>query len=123
MASLTPSTFVRRLTEHRTTESTCTRCSLTVATAKREEELDQAEQRHVCDSWLLEQWKQMFEHSPDRKEAGHFSFTPAQSESPVQVSDRSGLRYGEKPVDRQRSAKSSFADFRRRTFEPKSKSA
>src|SRR6185312_9153047 len=100
--------------------STCARCSLTVATAKREEELDQAEQLHVCDSWLLEQWERMFEHSPDRQEAGHFSFTSAQSQSPAQASDRSSFRHGEKPPARPRPGKSGFAEFRRRTFTTKS---
>jgi len=123
MALLTPSMFVRRLTAHRATESICTRCSLTVATAKREEELDKAEQSHICDSWLLEQWKQMFEHSPAHQEAGHFSFTPSQSPSPAQVPDRSRFRDAEKPPARPRPEKSSFAEFRRRTFETKSKPA
>jgi len=123
MALLTPSMFVRRLTGHRATESICTRCSLTVATAKREEELEQAEQLHVCDPWLLEQWKQMFEHSSDHQKAGHFSFTPSQSPSPTQVPGHSRFRKAEKPQARPRPSKSSFAEFRRRTFETKSKPA
>ena len=123
MASVTPSAFVRRLTGDRATESTCTRCSLTVATTREEEELDQAERRHVCDSWLLEQWKQMFEHSPDRKEAGNFSFTASRSPSPAQISDRSHFCHAEKPLAQSRPGKSSFAEFRRRTFTTKSKSA
>lgn len=123
MASPNPSTFVRRPGAHRTTESICTRCLLAVATAKREEELDQAEQRHVCDSWLLEQWKQMFEYSPDRKGAGRFSFTPAQSLSPAPVSDRSPFGHAKRPPARPGPGKFSFAEFRRRTFVSKSKSA
>lgn len=123
MASLIPSTFVRRATGNRTTESTCTRCFLTVATARHEEELDQAEQRHVCDPWLLEQWKQMFEYNPDRHVAGNSGFTPALSSSPAQVSDRSHFFHAEKPLNRPRPGNASFAEFRRRTFTVKSKSA
>jgi len=123
MASLIPSTFTRRPGAHRNMESTCTRCSLTVATARREEELDQAEQSHVCDSWLLDQWKQMFEHSPDQQEAGHFSFTASQSPLPAQVPGHSRFRNAEKPSARPHPGKSSFAEFRRRTFETKSKPA
>lgn len=123
MASLIPSTFVRRPIGHRTTESTCTRCSLTVATAKREEELDQAEQGHVCDPWLLEQWNQMFEHTPDRREAGHSSFTFTRSPAQPQVSDHGRFHRAENPPVRQRPGTSSFAEFKRRTFTTKSNSA
>jgi hypothetical protein len=70
MSSPQENTFIRRPRGHRTLESTCKRCFLTVATAKRERELDEAEQRHTCDSWLLEQWKQMFEYTPAGKVAG-----------------------------------------------------
>lgn len=79
MASPVSSTFIRRPKSRRITESTCARCFLIVATAKRETELDRAEQGHVCDQWLLEQWKQMFEYIPTCEVAGHSSFTPAQS--------------------------------------------
>lgn len=123
MASLPPSTFVRRPIGHRTTESTCSRCSLTVATAKREQELDQAEQRHVCDPWLLEQWKQMFEQNAGPREAGHFSFTPSRSPSPAQGTDHSRFRHAEKPPARPRPGDFNFAEFRRRTFTTKSTSA
>lgn len=64
MASPIHNTFIRRPKGHRITESTCERCFLTVAAAKRENELRQAEQNHVCDPWLMEQWRQMFEYSP-----------------------------------------------------------
>ena len=64
MALPIQNTFVRRSTGHRTVESTCKRCFLTVAIAKRERELDQAEQRHICEPWLLEQWKQIFDYNP-----------------------------------------------------------
>jgi len=123
MASISPSTFVHRLTEHRATESTCTRCFLTVATTREEEELEQAEKCHVCDSWLLDQWKQMFDYSPGRQEGGHFSFTPSRSVLPAHVSDRSRFRHAEKPPAQSRPGKSSFAEFRRRTFTTKSNAA
>ena len=123
MASLTPSIFIRRPGAHRTMESSCRRCSLIVGTAKREEELDQAEQSHVCDSWLLDQWKQMFEHDPDQQEAGHFSYTASQPPLPAQDPDHSRFRNTEKPPARPRPGKSSFAEFQRRTFTTKSKPA
>lgn len=121
MASLTPSTFVRRPTGNRTTESTCSRCSLTVATARHEKELDQAEQSHVCEPWLLEQWNQMFESNPGRHAVGNSGFTPALSSSPAQVSDRR-FCHAEKPPVRPRPVNSNFAEFRRRTFPVKSTS-
>ena len=123
MASLTPSIFIRRPGAHRTMESSCRRCSLIVGTAKREEELDQAEQSHVCDSWLLDQWKQMFEHDPDQQEAGHFSYTAPESPVPAQAPNNSRFRNAEKTPARPRPAKSNFAEFQRRTFTTKSKPA
>lgn len=61
MLSPTHGTFIRRPPEHWRMESTCKRCFLTVATAKREAELDRTEERHICDQWLVEPWKQLFD--------------------------------------------------------------
>lgn len=61
--------FVRRANANGTTDSICTRCFVTVATATWEADLDHAERRHVCDSSLLERWKDMAAHEPS--EGGH----------------------------------------------------
>lgn len=63
------SPFIRRPKSHRTFDSTCTRCFLTVATDIHEAEVDRAERSHVCNPWLLEQWNQLFEHHPTAKES------------------------------------------------------
>jgi hypothetical protein len=67
MASPAHIPFIRRHKSYRTFDSTCTRCFLTVATDNREAEVDQAERSHVCNPWLLEQWKELFEHHPAGK--------------------------------------------------------
>jgi hypothetical protein len=62
MAAPSHTPFIRRPKSHRTFDSTCTRCLLTIATDIRERELAKAEEEHVCNPWLMEQWKQLFEH-------------------------------------------------------------
>lgn len=37
----------------------CNKCFATIATSHWEAELDQAERQHVCDPYLLEQWKKL----------------------------------------------------------------
>jgi hypothetical protein len=56
MASLVPE-FVHRSNPNGTTDSICTKCFLTVATAKWEANLDSAEQTHKCESWRVERFK------------------------------------------------------------------
>jgi hypothetical protein len=53
--------FVRRTNQNGTTDSICCKCFVTVATARRESELDRPERTHVCDPALLRYWKQMAE--------------------------------------------------------------
>ena len=56
--------FVHLILANGTTDSICTRCFVTVATAMRETDLNRAEQNHACDSWLVTHWKELAEHDP-----------------------------------------------------------
>ena len=69
--------FVRRANRNGTTDSICCKCFITVATARRESELDGPERTHVCDPTLLRYWKEMAdgERSEDGPE-GYRSFCP-----------------------------------------------
>jgi len=60
MASL-QTDFVRRFNPNGTTDSICTRCFATVASATWEVDLDSAERCHKCDPSRLEQLKKAVE--------------------------------------------------------------
>lgn len=69
--------FVRRANGNGTTDSICCKCFITVATARRESELEVPERAHVCDPTLLRYWKDMAEG--DRSDDGSeecWSFSP-----------------------------------------------
>lgn len=51
--------FVRRANANGTTDSICCKCFMTVATARRELELDWPEHGHVCDPVLLNHWNEL----------------------------------------------------------------
>lgn len=55
--------FVRRPKSDGTTDSICTRCFLTVATATWEADLDSAEQGHECNPWRLENLRKSVKRS------------------------------------------------------------
>lgn len=57
--------FVRRTNINGTMDSICCKCFVTVATARREFELDGAERNHTCDPVLLEHWKELAEGKSD----------------------------------------------------------
>lgn len=57
--------FVRRANANGTTDTICTRCFTTVATAMWESDLDEAEQRHLCNPKLVEHWKDMAARKPE----------------------------------------------------------
>ncbi len=46
--------FVRRFNPDGTTDSICTKCFFTIATATWEADLDSAERDHKCDLWRLD---------------------------------------------------------------------
>ncbi|HEV2133743.1 MAG TPA: hypothetical protein VGR47_05720 [Terracidiphilus sp.] len=58
------SPFVRRANTSGTTDSICTRCYATVASAMWEIDLDRAERAHICDPHLVEHWKEMARRNP-----------------------------------------------------------
>lgn len=64
VSSSAETTFVRRQNANGSTHSICTCCFITVATATRQADLDQAEQRHICDPWLVAHWKELASRSP-----------------------------------------------------------
>jgi hypothetical protein len=51
--------FVHRLNDDGTIDSICRECFLTVATASSGYELEREEQKHRCDSRLLERYKKL----------------------------------------------------------------
>jgi hypothetical protein len=53
------SRFLRRTNTNGSMDSVCCECFVTVATARKEAELDGPEQSHRCDPMLLEHWKGM----------------------------------------------------------------
>lgn len=55
-ATLIHPAFAHRTNRDGTIDSICRECFVTVATALWESELDQPEQTHVCDPWVLKQY-------------------------------------------------------------------
>ena len=56
MGPSSDSQFVHRANGDGTFDSICRECIATVAAAKREAELEAAEQDHICDSWILRRY-------------------------------------------------------------------
>lgn len=69
--------FVRRANRNGTTDSICCKCFITVATARKECELEAPERTHVCDPTLLKYWKDMADGDRGEGEAGEcWSYSP-----------------------------------------------
>jgi hypothetical protein len=57
MVSLAPDNqFVHRANWYGTLDSFCRQCFVTVATAKREVDLEKSEKEHVCDPWTRQRF-------------------------------------------------------------------
>lgn len=56
-ASSTRPKFVHRCNRDGTIDSICRECFVTVATCKRETDLEQPEHNHICDPWTVERFK------------------------------------------------------------------
>lgn len=69
MASPLPD-FVRRCNQDGTTDSICTKCFVTVATATWEADLASAEQRHKCDSSRIENLRKSVKSANRSDETG-----------------------------------------------------
>ena len=68
--------FVRRANANGTTDSICCKCFMTVATARKELELDWPEGSHVCDPVLLKHWSELAagKRRDDFIRGQHYSF-------------------------------------------------
>lgn len=49
--------FAHRANRDGTFDSICRDCFITVATQQREADLEKPEREHVCDSWVLDKFK------------------------------------------------------------------
>jgi hypothetical protein len=49
--------FAHRLNPEKTFDSICRACFSTIATHSRETDLEQSEQKHVCDPYILERYR------------------------------------------------------------------
>lgn len=58
-ASPTRPKFVHRSNRDGTVDSICRGCFMTVATSRRETDLEQAERKHCCDPWTVERFKKI----------------------------------------------------------------
>ena len=54
--------FVHRLNNDGTIDSICCDCFITVATATSESALQREEQKHMCDAWVIERYKNSRRH-------------------------------------------------------------
>ena len=64
---LDETTFVHLILPNGTTDSICSCCFVTIATATRESDLDRDELNHACDSWLIAHWKELAERDPSER--------------------------------------------------------
>lgn len=67
IAPLNQNSFIRRAIADGTTASFCKKCFATIAVARREIELSQAEQDHVCHPFVLAFWESMLAPSESSK--------------------------------------------------------
>ena len=72
MAATIPagSKFVHRCNHDGTIDSICRECFVTVATSKREVDLERSERMHACDPWTVDRFKELAKPDPGLSNSG-----------------------------------------------------
>ena len=67
MAAASPDSprFVHRCNQDGTVDSICRECFVTVATSKRELDLEHSERTHICDPWTVDRFRKLAD--PERE--------------------------------------------------------